>query len=243
MADDLIKVGDKEYTPAQLAELVSKGEDYTKKTQSVAEERKAFQREREEFAKTLEAAKPGIEIYEELMGNADLANEVAKVAEKYRNADGKAPEQGTQQHDKMTAEMLKKIEALESKITSKEQAEELNKAQAKVDSAILANIKTEGIDSPKAIELLTRASWQFVMEKGSEITPDALKEFITEHAKEFKKDPAALKTMEAGLKDKDKTLDNKGKGGAQADQTEPARPGTSGFTDRIVAAFKKHGGG
>jgi regulator of replication initiation timing len=37
-----IKVGDKTFTPEKLAEIVSKGEDYTKKTQELSQEREEF---------------------------------------------------------------------------------------------------------------------------------------------------------------------------------------------------------
>ena len=42
-APSLIKVGEKEYDPTELAELVSKGEGFTQKTQTLAEERREFE--------------------------------------------------------------------------------------------------------------------------------------------------------------------------------------------------------
>jgi chaperonin cofactor prefoldin len=52
-----IKIGDKTFTPEQLAELVSKGEDYTKKTQELSKEREAQKTELEAGQTYLSAMK------------------------------------------------------------------------------------------------------------------------------------------------------------------------------------------
>lgn len=229
------------FTVEELKEKVLKAEDYTKKTQSVAEERKVLASMKADLeARKLELASTQ-ELADALAEKPEFADKVRELAVKYNNPDGSTATEGTAKGDAYAAEIKKlalKLDNIEKKELDKEQQIQTAQAFDTINNKIQESIKKVGVElTDRQRTMVSNDAWNHaaqLAQKG-ELTDEAVETYVKEGINAIH-DPKLTKTAEGGKKqDTTPTGGAVGQGGTQTSAESIPKIGSKEFSDRFKA--------
>lgn len=234
-----------EFTPEELKERVLKAEDYTKKTQAVAEERKALESMKAEMEQKRLALASTQELADALAEKPEFADEVRKLADKYNNPDGSAPTEGSAKADAYAAELKKlaaKIDSFEQRENAKAEEQKTAEAYQLINSKIESAIKKTGValtDRQKA--MVGNDAWSHAAQLAQKglLNDEAIDAYVKEGVDAIK-DPKLTRTAEGGLKqDTTQTGGAAGTGGTQEPAKNIPKIGSKEFSERFKGIAMK----
>lgn len=232
----------KSFTPEELKAQISKAEDYTKKTQAVAEERKRVEAMKAELDQKSASLSVVEEFAKTLEGDAELAKAVEDTMLKFRDKSGNAPAAGSSADNALSAE-LKALKADIDKIKNEkaeiENQSKLQQAYNTVQGMIDQSIKDVGAPlNDRQLKMIQNDAWGFAMSQKDQLTADAMKEYVESGIKGIV-DPKILRVLQAKV-DTTPVGGNNGAGGIQTSPDKVPLLGTKEWKDHFKNAFRKH---
>jgi hypothetical protein len=224
-AEQKIVIDGKEMTVEEVKKGMMMQSEFTKKSQAVAEERKALEQEKLRLSGAMQLA-------EALETNPELDAEVSKVVEGFKRKTAGMSE-GSMEKNQEVLKLEQRLAAIEAKEQQAVADAEMNRIVSNIESTL----DKEGINSPSLRSLIKDSALVKIMQNGKDYAePDKLAAFVSENAA-LLKDPKLAKLITL-RPDATPAGDTGGRGGMQISPKDVPNTQTNAFKQYMKDVMK-----